>query len=34
MIVRKSYGLNNGSLGNIGAVGVSATNLKMRVSGM
>lgn len=27
-------GLNNGSLGNIGAVGVSATNLKMRVSGM
>ena len=27
-------GLQNGSLGNIGAVGVSATNLKMRVSGM
>ena len=27
-------GLNNGSLGNIGAVGISATNLKMRVSGM
>ena len=27
-------GLQNGSLGNIGAVGISATNLKMRVSGM
>lgn len=27
-------GLKNGSLGNIGAVGISATNLKMRVSGM
>ena len=27
-------GLNNGSLGNIGAVGISANNLKMRVSGM
>ena len=26
--------LQNGSLGNIGAVGISATNLKMRVSGM
>ena len=27
-------GLQNGSIGNIGAVGISATNLKMRVSGM
>jgi hypothetical protein len=27
-------GLQNGSIGNIGAVGVSATDLKMRVSGM